>query len=253
MKESYDKIKKRRGSLFNNFSFKLDLKKIGWKVLMILLLISVLLGVIYFLINYKADRYKIDNLKYANSLAISQILNEELSSETFLNLNTNNIEKRIKASSKYIKEVKVSKSLVNGIIVDIVEYEPQIILKTIDNRRYFMTKDEEAIEIDSESEILIGVPELNYTGTNIDDLNLSRYALSAKALVEKLEYRVNGSFNFDNFGNLFILLEGNRIIRFDLNERFFTLDEQIKLMHDAMAKNPSFNEINIQFSYLVIK
>lgn len=230
-----------------------EYKTNGVKALIIILSAVPFLGLFYHLANYKNERYIVDKLKYAKISLIEQILKEELNNRSFFVIDTDYLEKKIKASSSYIEKVTVNKSLYNGVIVKIVEYEPQVIVKTIDGKSYFITNDKKIIKIDPENDILMGIPELNYISPNINDTNFPKYALLAKYLIEKLDRQLFGSFNFDNFGNFFILLEGNRIIRYDLSERFFSLDDQLKLMYEAIRENPRFKEIDLQFSYLVIK
>lgn len=243
---------KRRDSFFANWRFEFDFKKSFKIILISLLILSLIAGAVFFLMNYKADRYQINNLKYVNQEKVSTVVNTYLNSETFLRINTNDLENEIKPKSKLIKEIKISKSLINGIIVDIVEYEPIIVIDTADGKKYFITSSDELIDYDM-TENIGDLPEFHYTGSDLKDNNLFKLASRAKSLADKLKGTVQGNFNFDNFGNLFILQEGNKVIRFDLNENFFTLDEQVQLLHDAMSKKPEFTEIDIRFSYLLIK
>jgi cell division septal protein FtsQ len=241
---------KRRKKIFSNpfANIRLDLKKISLYVG----IFSLTLIIVTTLAFYRTDHYQINELRYLNREPIGEIISARLQENTFLSLNTNELENDIKLSSDLIKNVRVSKSIINGIIVDINEYEPLVILETVDGTRYLISTDSKIIKLSIDDSIM-NIVTLKYVGNSIEDTNLFAYTEKAKYIYTKTSGIINGTFNFDNFGNLFILLEGNRVVRFDLNERYFTLDVQFKLLQDAMSGNKSFSEIDIRFSYLLVK
>jgi hypothetical protein len=61
-----------------------------------------------------------------------------------------------------------------------------------------------------------------------------------------------GSNTFDNFGNLSILTLDNRLIRVDLLEEYHSIDEQLKVLQNAIIKE-DFIEINFRSDKLIVK
>lgn len=234
-------------------------KSLGRKILdsfmLSILIACIAIGIGYFLYTFKTDRYQITGVKHSNQKNISQIIENEIESEALIKINTDSLKAEILKNSPLIKDINISKSLSGGIIVNIQEYEPIILIQTMNDKRYFLTKEETYLDITELAESDFSTyPIYYYLEVIPDDENIYTFAEKVREAREKVEsLNLNGRFSFDNFGNLSILMGESKVIKLDLKERFFTIDEQVKLLQDALVKTQSFTEIDLRFTYLLIK
>lgn len=237
-----------------SFNFKLpefDLKKITISSLIIILTAVIVVGVGIFINQYKTDNYKINNLKNIPVEEIVATLSKN-NNKPLVQIDTNVIEEEISKSSIFVKEVKVSKSLIDGMVIEIIEREPLILIQTPELKLYYIDTNYEILEVEDENEVS-NMQRLTFLSNDIRTSNIINYlkkVMKVKTTLTEIDFT---RATFDNFGNLSILLEGERVIRFDLNERFFAIDEQISLLQDTLSKNPNLKEIDLRFSYLLTK
>ena len=207
----------------------------------------------YFLFTYKTDKFQIKGTNISNNEAIIEIVSNYISVQPMIKVDANAMKKDITVVNPLVKEISIDKSLQNGIIVTIKEYSPIILVETLDERQYILTEELVPIEI-TESENGNLMPLNYYLGVEPKDENIYTFAKKVKTAREKVDaLNINGRYSFDNFGNLSILIGESRVVKLDLNERFFTIDEQVKLLQDALAKTQSYSEIDLRFTYLLIK
>ncbi len=241
----------RKNSILRKFSLNFSLKKL----LIILFIINLIFGIIfvfyYLIAEYKIDKYKISKLSYLNEQKVNNVMSDYLSTP-LIRIDTDGIQNELVKKTVYIKKISVSKSIIDGIVIDIVENEPKVILKIPDDKLFLVTIDYRIIEIIDVNEVS-QITKLNYLSNDLTDPNLSLTIEKILRIMANPKNTFDGVYSFDNFGNLSILQESNRFVRFDLNERFFTIDEQVSLLQDTLAKNRNFSEIDLRFNYLLIK
>ncbi len=239
-----------RGNIFSSIK-NIDFKKYFINFLILFISVAVLILGFFFVTSYQTDRYKVNELKYLSKENLNSILAENMN-QPLIAIDTKKIEKQVREKSIFVDDVQVSKSLIEGAIIQIKEHSPLIVVLAPENKKYLITQDFDRIEVINDQDI-IGLKSITLTTQDIDSPLLDENIQKVLKLKERLDSDLTGNYNFDNFGNLSILMEENKVIRFDLSERFFTIDEQASLLQDTLAKNRTFSEIDLRFSYLLIK
>lgn len=220
------------------------------KIVVISLILVLLGGLLYLNLTYIDNRVVISGNNIVSSSVIIEKIASDINSNPVASVNSDLLKKKISESSEYIKDVKVIKSLTSGYIIEIKEYEPEAIIKTQSEEFYLLTKNLELIKVKESPKDLI---QLNYLGGNIDDIVLIPNAKKTLKIFNEINDIIDGIYNFDNFGNLSILLSEDKIVRFDLSEKFFSVEDQVKLVRSKLESKINYNEIDIRFSYLLIK
>lgn len=228
---------------FNN----IDLQKLVITFVVVLVLVLVFYGVFI----YTDNSIFVRGNNLLTSDQIYDLLEPEVTKKPMIYVHTPDLEKKLKEELVFLKNVKVHKSLFSGYIVQIEEFSPITNVKLINGDFYMLTKDDEFIKL---KERLENYPVINYLGGDINDVGVLDNAKKTFKLLNQInDIIIEGEYNFDNFGNLSILITGNRLIRFDLNEKYFTIEDQVKLVRSKIESKINYNEIDIRFSYLLIK
>jgi hypothetical protein len=217
----------------------------------------ILILIIFGFTQYKIKSFKINHLEYADSQKISNDISGYLSQTSFFGMSSGDLADIIKSQNSLVRTVTVNKSLFAGIVVDIEEFQPIAILKFPDNKEYFFTLDKSIIPY---QEGVKNVRTLGFENT-YDELkineNISNFIEKSIKFIDFLNNKnFVGVYSFDNYGNLSILSTENKLIKADVRERYFTIDEQIKVFQNALVNNvinSSTKEIDLRFTYLIIK
>lgn len=249
------------------------------------LFISIFSFTAYNILNRKIQKVKInsdDNI--SNVDEIKNYTESLVLNRSFLNLNTENIS--IKISNKYpsIRNVSVYKSLFNGVVVNLEDYEPLVIIQYKNQDGFsqkILTTDLILIDFEPSSKELYTInyfPEncrdisdlqgfekyIKFIGENLMissekiepcDLKFAKeYITNALEFINRTqEMNLKGEYIMDNFGNFMIKIDNNKFIKTDLKETFFSIDKQLKVLEDALIKHSDFNEIDLGLNYLVIR
>ncbi|BDQ04562.1 MAG: hypothetical protein KatS3mg084_0080 [Candidatus Dojkabacteria bacterium] len=215
----------------------------------VLLLISIVLFISYRLIVYTNNGIIIRGNKNVLSSEIHKIIYEDIKFQPMIKITTDEIEEKLTESFPIFKKVRVSKSIIYGYVVDIKEFEPVGLIILQNGEMYMLTDNKVLILLQQK---IPRFPVAVYTG-NPSDEQFIHNANKVFKLYESLSPIISGDYTFDNFGNLFILVSDEKVIRFDLNERFFKLDEQVKILESVLNQNIDYKEIDVRFNYLLVK
>lgn len=240
---------RRKQSFFKLPEF--NFKRITFTFVIFFLIFIVLISSSIFISQYRTENYKINELKHVKIENINNIL-VKYTEEPLVRINTSEIENEIKNSSIFIDKVSVSKTIFDGLVIQVVENDPLVLIQTLDQKLFYIDTNYQIHEVKNDSEVA-NLEKIDFLSSDIHTSNLINYLKKVIKIREKLGAIKYNQLTFDNFGNLSILLEGEKVIRFDLNERFFAIDEQLSLLQDTLSKNQSFTEIDLRFSYLLIK
>jgi hypothetical protein len=241
----------RRRNSFPNLKIIINKKNIIY-ISIFLSIIVIFLSIFYYF-NYIQiiSTYRTNDLEYIKATDLDPIMSNYLG-KPLIQINSSLLEEEISRSNPIIKNVKVSKSLIGGLVIEITEYKPIFIIQTTSGKEYIVSNEYDFIYIDSKN-YSSSITRLLFLSEDLENPLLEDHIQKILTLQSKTSNYDIESWSFDNFGNLFILLTGGSIIRFDLNERFFAIDEQFSLLQDAIARNPRFREIDLRFSYYIIK
>ncbi len=183
------------------------------------------------------------------STEIYDLIHEDIKSKSLVQVDTEAIERKLADHFIIFEKVSVSKSIILGYIVDVQEFKPLGMIYLNNGKILMLTSNGDLVFL---KEKIPGFPVVIYNQDEVDQISLE-YAKKTFQLYEFLKSKIVGEYTFDNFGNLFILVSGEKVIRFDLNERFLKLKEQVKILETVLDQNIQYKEIDIRFSYLLLK
>ncbi len=218
----------------------------------ILLLVACLSVGLYFVTNYKSTKFRMNSVKDVQHDIIKEQVSDYMQSQLYFNLDTSELETMILEKNSLVKEVGITKSIAQGLVINITEYTPLAYVQHAPSgTKYIATEEAGLIKYSSISAKLY---ELQYTGAELHSpfmLDFVRKSIKFIDLTAGIGYI--GTYSFDNFGNFSILTPNQKIIKADLKESYFTIDEQFKVFQNALTEGGSFSEINLRFKYLVVK
>lgn len=205
--------------------------------------------------NYKTTSFELSPLIYMDSSKVSSDIKEYLEQRAFFKINQNEFATYLKEKNPLVDDVYISKSFLKGMVVEIKEKEPIAVVDVVDDRKFFYTKKGEFIEYYDIPKIVIVLrfDGKLYSNSSIDDL-IKKSVLFVNQLSS---VKLMGAYTFDNFGNFSILTLDRKLIKLDLKERYFTMDQQIQVLRGPevqnILKNPQPKVVDLRFNYLVIR
>lgn len=237
-------------TLFSSISRNIS---VFFKKLLIFTIVVLIISLItIFLIEYKTDKYEFTGVSYSNSEKIDEIIRSEVKANPIIFINSQNLSDKIKSSSRIVRDVDVSKSLIEGVEVRVTEYKIVDTIITEENKKYLVTEDSKLIS-DYEAELDKYFNLNKYSGSVENVEEIKKKLIKMKTIREYMEnLGAKGEYSFDNFGNLSILLDRNRVIKFDLNEKFNVLSKQIEFAEKILKESTKFTLIDARFSFIYI-
>jgi cell division septal protein FtsQ len=218
--------------------------------------LGIMITVIFIYSTYTNATFRMNTLKYSSQNKVGVEVKEYLNNHKFFQINTNDLEAYVSQRNPLIKQVYVNKSFFRGMILDVKEFEPVAVLVFKDengeySQRYFYTNDGTLIQYHEIQKLPVV---LQFDGKRIQESPLDDYVRKSILTVEKLNTKgITGGITFDNFGNFSILTIDGKVIRLDLKEKYFNLDDQIKVIQNALVINANSSEFDLRFNYLVVK
>lgn len=241
----------------NHFIFFKSLKNF----LILIFASTVLLFFSYLIFIFDGYKIIVKNNKLISQKEIEDFVNLNFKDKRYFFTSTNKIENDIKAHFEYVNTVTVEKSLIWGYVIHINELLPKAYIYLINsNQTILVTKDKKIVQV---NQIYIDIPLFNYINEmneNIfsNDNNIIHYVdkiLYVYNFLKNYEFLNKAVYFFDRFGNLFLEINKIIVIKFDLNERFYTIKKQLNLALNKYA-NINLNEnleIDIRFKYLIVR
>lgn len=228
----------------------------SWKsgISIVLVIFVLVMIVVYF--TYKTTRTSINNLEYVEKSQVTAVSAEFLKNKAFFQYSENDLAGKLKESNPLIEEVFINKSFVFGTVLDVREYKPVVVVQVNDTVNYFVTNSNKVIPyIETYQKEL---PFIQFEGSK-EDLEKPiaiQYAQRAVNNLKKLEeIGINGTYRFDLFGNFSILTIENKTVQIDLKEKYFSLDDQLKIIKKGIDDNgfENIERIDSRFSTLIVK
>jgi cell division septal protein FtsQ len=206
------------------------------------------------LLNFKNLNVKVNNTKYVESTKIEAEAKEYLKDKPFFLFSQKDLKEDLMKKNILIEDIYVNKSFLFGLVLDVREFEPVMVIETTEGKSYFLTQSQRILPFDPA--VNRELPNFVYEN-QIETLeDKKEYAYKSVQFMEKLSsLGINGGYRFDLFGNLSILTLDNKTIRFDLKEKYFSVDEQVKILDNAL-KTVDYKEnglIDVRFNYLLVK
>lgn len=243
----------------NYFIFFKSLKKF----LILIFILAVFLFFSYLIFIFDGYKIIVKNNKLITQKEIEDFVNLNFKDKRYFFISTNKMENDIKTHFEYVNNVTVEKSLIWGYVIHIDELLPKAYIYLINsNQTILVAKDQKIVQV---NKIYMDVPLFNY----INEMNENIFSNDNNIIyfVDKILYVYNflkdkndellnnAVYFFDRFGNLFLEINKIIVIKFDLNERFYTIKKQLNL---ALNKYKSINlneelEIDIRFKYLIVR
>lgn len=230
------------------------------RISVFLIFILVFIGfVVYFMFFFKDYRVRVVGNKIISESSIKEFLNEKYLGKPYFYVHLSDIERDILMNFEYIREAEVYRSIWGGYFIKIYEYEPQAYVAV--GSEYYILNYDKFVKINNKD---LNLPVLWGDLSLIDDIRsnnktVHKYAIKSLEVYNELE-KINmksffdeAIYFFDNFGNLLVKLENNSAVRFDLNEFFYNVRDQVKFVIEVMKEHDNFKEIDVRFKYLIVK
>lgn len=236
---------------FSSYVFK--------RFFIVFFLIFVLVYFFYLFLVVHNYSFVIKNTKYISKKDIENYLNSLYSNKSYIQISTSEIEKQIKLNFEYVDEVVVEKSIIWGYVVTIKELNPKAYIYLVPlNKTFLITHDKRLFSI---SKIYDTIPVFYF----IDEIDVNTLSILENSLISYIDkilriyLEISQKLNnipvyfFDRFGNL-ILEINNMHVKFDLNERFYTIEKQLQIALSKIFNNINEKlEIDVRYRYLIVR
>ncbi len=207
-------------------------------------------GIFFIFKTFRNTSVYVNQTTYVNRDDVQEYALSLVREKSFFSIDTDVVGKDIKEKFPVISEVYVNKSVFRGLILDIREYQPIAVLTMKDGRSVLYTNDHKVI---NGSPLAKQLPSFVYEGKEEYINNIAGDIDRAISLYNKLQdTKIKGIYAFDNFGNLSILTLDGLTTKFDLKEKYHSIDEQVKVLQNALTKD-NYKEVDLRFKYLVVK
>lgn len=225
-------------------------------ILAFLIFIVVMISGVTLYFTFKNTDYRMNETQFVDKSILGIHIQEYLHNHLFFQIDTDDFEQYLKDKNPLIQRVHINKSFFHGMILDVKEFKPLAVLIFKDDFDGYSDKvyyTDDAIMIDYFPTATEPIA-LQYEGKKHNEDFLDVYVRKSILTVEKLNnIGIQGNYTFDNFGNFSILTLGNTLIRLDLKEKYFSLDDQMKVLQNALVMNATSREFDLRFKYLVVK
>lgn len=216
--------------------------------------VGIVIVVLLLILNFRNLNVSVNKLAYLNNQEIEGDIKGYLNDKPFFLFSQKDLKDYMLQKYPAIEDMYISKSFLLGLVVEVKEYEPILIIKTTEGNQYFLTANKAIIPYDPK----VTKPLKTMTYDNkIETLHDKiEYVDKSVQFVEKLNtIGISGDYSFDLFGNLSILTLDSKRVRVDLKEKYYSVDEQVKIL-DSSMKTQDYKEsnlIDLRFNYLLVK
>lgn len=227
------------------------------------LITSVIFGILFvistfffiqFASEYKNTSYEIQNIKHADEEKVKNEVEEYLKQKPYLQFKSRELEEILMQKNPLFSDVEVKKSLaLNGTNIHIKENTPIVQIKLTNGKEYFYNSNNTLTNAYNINTQLITIHFLE-DALQLSD-NIKRYIQSSVHIIETLEENNNlliESVSLGRTGSLKIEID-NRQIFLDLNEIYYVVDDQIKVLQNVLSKGIEFENLDIRNNYLVVR